>query len=46
MNMTTVRVFLMKSCNTKVIALKQDGDNSKRIIVIKITLGFLETTGE
>lgn len=46
MNMATVRVFLMKSCNTKLIALKQNGDNSKRITVIKTTLGFLETTGE
>lgn len=38
MSMTTVRVFLMKSCNIKIIALNQNGDKIKRITVIKTTL--------
>lgn len=36
--MTTVRVFLMKSYNTKIIALKQNGDSNKKITVTKTTL--------
>lgn len=39
----------MKSCNTKIDALKQNAGKIKRITAVKTTLdflGFLEVTGE